>query len=62
MSDGRFQAASPEPAERRTPDPYFTGLTESEEPTAVGTLFLTVIILMIIVGIWLIGYSELIGR
>lgn len=43
-------------------DPYFAPLADGEEPKAVGTLFLTMIILMVIVGIWAIVYLELLGR
>ena len=43
-------------------DPYFTELEEGEEPVVVGTLFLSIILLMIIAGIWVVVYMLLIGR
>ena len=37
-------------------------LSKDDEPKATGTLFLTVIILMIIVAIWVIMYLRLLDR
>ena len=43
-------------------DRAFTELAPGEEPVATGTLFLTVIILMIIAAFWAIIYMRLIDR
>jgi hypothetical protein len=37
-------------------------LAPDEEPVATGTLFLTMIILMVIAAIWVIVYGMLLGR
>ena len=39
-----------------------TEVAPEEEPVAAGTLFLTTIILMIIVGFWVIIYLRLLNR
>jgi hypothetical protein len=41
-------------------DPSETELAPDEEPTTTGTLFLMMIMLMIIGGIWVIVYQRLI--
>lgn len=43
-------------------DPYFTELAEGEEPVVVGTLFLSIVLLMIIAGFWVVIYTHLVGR
>ena len=43
-------------------DPARTELTPEEEPTTTGTLFLTLILLMVIGGIWAIVYQRLLTR
>lgn len=43
-------------------DPAPTELTPGEEPVATGTLFLTILILMLIGAIWVIVYARLINR
>jgi hypothetical protein len=43
-----------------TDDPAATELAPDEEPTTTGTVFLTMILLMIIGGIWVIVYYRLI--
>lgn len=43
-----------------TDDPAATDLAPDEEPTTTGTVFLTMILLMIIGGIWVIVYYRLI--
>jgi len=43
-------------------DPLRTELLPEEEPVVTGTLFLTMIILMIIAAFWAIIYLRLIGR
>lgn len=43
-----------------TDDPAATELAPDEEPTTTGTLFLTMILLMIIAGIWIIMYYRLV--
>lgn len=45
-----------------SPDPEKTEPRAEEEPVATGTLFLTMIILMIIVAIWVIMYLRLLDR
>jgi hypothetical protein len=52
-------------AERPTPgsgDPPAPNLEPEEEPVTTGTLFLTMIILMVIAAIWVIVYRLLLGR
>jgi len=41
-------------------DPPRTHLSPDEEPVVTGTLFLTLILLMIIAGFWVIIYQRLI--
>lgn len=43
-------------------DRAFTELAPGEEPVATGTLFLTVLILMIIAAFWAIMYIQLLDR
>jgi hypothetical protein len=43
-------------------DPARTELAPDEEPVTTGTLFLTMIILMIIGAVWVIIYWRLIDR
>ena len=43
-------------------DPAKTELAPGEEPVATGTLFLTILILMLIGAIWVIVYARLINR
>lgn len=43
-----------------TDRPEATDLAPDEEPTTTGTLFLTMILLMIIGGIWIIVYYRLV--
>jgi len=45
-----------------SPDPPRTELRPEEEPTTTGTLFLTVLILMIIGAIWVVMYLKLLSR
>lgn len=45
-----------------TADPAKTELAPGEEPVTTGTLFLTMIILMIIGAVWVIIYWRLIGQ
>lgn len=45
-----------------SPDPQRTELAPGEEPVVTGTLFLTLIILMIIAGFWVIIYQRLLTR
>lgn len=42
--------------------PPDTELLPGEEPVATGTVFLTMIILMIILAVWVILYAELFDR
>ena len=35
---------------------------EGEQPIATGTLFLSIILLMLIFGIWAVAYGMLLGR
>lgn len=39
-----------------------TELTDEEEPIATGTLFLTVVLLMLIFGVWVTMYGFLLNR
>jgi flagellar biogenesis protein FliO len=43
-------------------DPRDTELAPEEEPVTTGTLFLTIVLLMIIGGIWVVMYGFLLGR
>ena len=43
-------------------DPYFTEIAKGEEPVTTGTLFLTMIILMIIGAVWIVVYLRLLER
>lgn len=43
-------------------DPLKTELAPGEEPVTTGTLFLTMIILMIIGAVWVIAYGMLLDR
>ena len=45
-----------------TDDPYFTEMAKDEEPVTTGTLFLTMIILMIIGAVWIVVYLRLLER
>lgn len=45
-----------------TTDPSKTELAPGEEPVTTGTLFLTVIMLMLIGAIWMIVYARLLDR
>jgi hypothetical protein len=45
-----------------TTDVRKTELARGEEPVTTGTLFLTMIILMIIGAVWVIMYAQLIDR
>jgi hypothetical protein len=58
-AEARRVDASTAPA-TGTDDPAKTELSPDEEPTTTGTLFLTMILLMIIAGIWVIVYYRLI--
>jgi hypothetical protein len=44
------------------PDQDSADLTEEEEPVTTGTLFLTMIILMVIGAVWAVAYYLLISR
>jgi hypothetical protein len=43
-------------------DPHDTELAKQEEPPIPGTLFLTVVLLMIIAAIWIVMYILLLAR
>jgi hypothetical protein len=58
-SEGRPPNAEPATG---SADPAKTELAPGEEPVTTGTLFLTMIILMIIGGVWVIIYWRLIDR
>jgi hypothetical protein len=45
-----------------TTDPTHTELAPGEEPVTTGTLFLTMIMLMIIGAVWVIVYGRLVDR
>ena len=45
-----------------SPRPDRTELAPDEEPSTPGTLFLSVILLMIIAGFWIIIYLRLLDR
>jgi hypothetical protein len=45
-----------------TADPSRTEMAPGEEPVTTGTLFLTMIILMIIGAVWVIMYAMLLDR
>jgi len=45
-----------------TTDPRATDLTPGEEPVTTGTLFLTLLLLVIIGGIWVMVYRLLLDR
>jgi len=60
MTDSRDEAGLV-PATGST-DPGETELFLEDEPTATGTLFLVMIILMIIAAVWVILYLRLLER
>jgi hypothetical protein len=43
-------------------DPPSPNLAPEDEPVTTGTLFLTMIILMVIAAVWVIMYRLLLGR
>jgi hypothetical protein len=43
-------------------DPRATELAKQEEPPIPGTLFLTIVLLMIIGGVWIVAFVFLLGR
>jgi hypothetical protein len=43
-------------------DPAKTDLAPEEEPVTTGTVFLTLIFLMMIFGFWMLMYWELLNR
>ena len=43
-------------------DPRATEMSEAEEPVTTGTLFLTLILLMMIFGFWAMMYGMLLNR
>jgi hypothetical protein len=45
-----------------TPDPAQTELAPGEEPVATGTLFLMIVLLIIVAGIWSMLYFTLLSR
>lgn len=45
-----------------TSDPEQTELAPEEEPETSGTLFLTLVLLMIIFGLWVLVYLMLLNR
>jgi hypothetical protein len=45
-----------------TTDPQKTDMQPEEEPVVSGTLFLTLILLMLIFGFWIIMYITLLNR
>lgn len=45
-----------------TPDPTQTEIAPGEEPVATGTLFLMIVLLMIVAGIWSMLYVTLLHR
>lgn len=45
-----------------SPAPSQTELAPEEEPVVTGTLFLTLVILMIIAGFWVVIYQRLLTR
>lgn len=61
MESRPAEPAAPAPA-TGTGDVRRTELAPGDEPSTTGTLFLTMIILMIIGAIWVIMYVRLIDR
>ena len=63
---GEIPAPAPTPATTAPAtgswEPLATELAPGEEPVVTGTLFLTMIMLMIIAGIWFIMYGRLLHR
>jgi hypothetical protein len=53
-------SSPPTAAGAEAPQP--TELRPEEEPVTTGTLFLTMVILMIIAAVWVIMYWQLLGR
>lgn len=62
----RQPGQEPERVERTpstgTADPSRTEIQREQEPQLSGTLFLTVILLMLIFGFWMMMYIEMINR
>lgn len=55
-------AAARRPPSTGATDPSKAELAPGEEPVVTGTLFLTLILLMIIGAIWVIVYARLLDR
>jgi hypothetical protein len=55
-------AARPAAPATGATDPRATELAPAEEPVTTGTLFLTLIILMIIAALWVIVYLRMLDR
>lgn len=64
MSDEAYPEKEPTRAAPATgsSDPAETQLAREEEPDTTGTLFLTIILLMIIAAFWAIIYVRLLDR
>lgn len=45
-----------------TPDPAQASIAPGEEPVATGTLFLMIVLLIIVAGIWTMLYFTLLSR
>lgn len=61
--DDPYRPLPPSPAPATgTGDPAATELAEVEEPVTTGTLFLTLILLMLIFGFWAMMYGILLHR
>lgn len=61
MTESR-ETPPPTAADSGSGDPLSLELGPEEEPVTTGTLFLTMIVLMVIAAIWVIVYGLLIGR
>ncbi len=57
-----FNQPSPHAPATGSADPADTELSKEEEPVTTGTLFLTMILLMLIFGFWIIMYVMLLDR
>ena len=46
----------------RSPSPCDTELTPAEEPVVTGALFLSMVLLMLIAGAWIVMFLKLVER
>jgi hypothetical protein len=69
VADDRRPAGDPGPGPEGdrapatgSPAPEDTGLAPEEEPNVTGALFLSMVMLMLIAGAWIVMFQQLLGR